>query len=269
MIAMGAGNRTPRFRDTLVAEWLKAATLRAPYPLLVLATGIAVGVGALLSAASAGDYPGPGAAGGNVFDPVATALSAMPYAGVIIAAIAVTLVTSEYAGGMMRLTLTVTPARWRVLAAKLLATLGPALLAGTLSATLAVAVGLRVLSSRGVPTPPLTGGGVLAAVVGAGVGTALVALIGTCLAVVIRRSAPAVALTNLIAFLPGIGYALPDWWQRHVIAYLPTGASGSLTRTVADHSAAHLSPATAYAVIAGWAVVLVVAGGVALARRDA
>jgi hypothetical protein len=57
MIAMDAGNRTPRFRDMLVAEWLKAATLRAPYPLLVLATGIAVGAGALLSAASAGDYP--------------------------------------------------------------------------------------------------------------------------------------------------------------------------------------------------------------------
>jgi hypothetical protein len=63
MIAVDAGDRTPRFRDALAAEWLKAATLWAPYPLLVLASGLAVDVGALLSAASAGD-PGPGVAGG-------------------------------------------------------------------------------------------------------------------------------------------------------------------------------------------------------------
>jgi ABC-2 type transport system permease protein len=269
MTAIDAGIPAPRFRDTLASEWVKVSTLRALSPLLGLATGIAVGIGALLSAASAADYPDPGPIGGNVFDPVATALSAMPYANVIVAAMAVTLVTSEYANGMMRLTLTVTPARWRVLSAKVLATAGLALVSGMLSAALAVAVGLRMLSSRGVPTPPLTDGAVLAAIVGAAIGTALLALIGICVAVTIRRSAPAVALTNLIAFLPGVLYALPNWWQRNLIAYLPTGATSSLAETVADRSAAHLPPATAYAVIVCWAAVLVVAAGAALTRRDA
>lgn len=261
---MEAGLPVPRLRDTLVSEWVKLSTLHAMYLLLGLAAGIAVGVGALLSAVSAGDR---GAAG--VLDPVATALQAMPYANVIVAAMAVTLVTSEYAGGMMRLTLTVTPARRRLLGAKLLAVGLPALVAGALSAALAAAVGLRLLASRGVPVPGLGDGAVLAAILGAGVGTALVALMATCLAIVVRRSAAAVALTNVLAFLPGILYALPEWWQRNVLAYLPTGASGSLVGTVAERSAAQLPAAGAYAVICAWAALFVPAAGTALAHRDA
>lgn len=259
----------PRFRDTLGSECVKVCTLHAVPPLLALVTGIAVGIGALLSVASANGYAALGPAERSVFDPVATALSAMPYANVIVAALAVTLVASEYASGMARLTLTVTPRRWRVLWAKLLTVVVPALLLGMVSATLAMAVGLRLESARGVPTPGLGEAGVLAAIVGAGVGTGLVALIAVCLAVTIRRIAPANALANLIAFLPGILYALPDWWQRNLVTYLPTGVAGSLAGTVAGRSPAHLGAPVAYAVIACWAAALVVAAGALLARRDA
>ena len=62
---------------------------------------------------------------------------------------------------------------------------------------------------------------------------------------------------------------LPDWWQRNLIAYLPTGATGSLAGTVAGRSAATLPTATAYLVVTGWAVALVVAAGTLFARRDA
>jgi ABC-2 type transport system permease protein len=257
-----------RLGDALAAEWIKVATLHAMYPLLVVAGALAVGVGALLSA-SAGDDPATRAAGGPPFDPVATALSAMPYAGVIVAAMAVTLVTSEYRNGMIRLTLSVTPSRWRVFGAKLLVAAVPALLAGTAFAAASVAVGLRMLASRGVATPGLTDPKVLGAIAGAGVGTCLISLLATCVAVAVRHTAPAVALTNLIAFVPGIMYALPDWWQRNLIAYLPTGATGSLAGTVADRSAATLPTATAYLVVAGWALALVVAAGTVFAGRDA
>jgi hypothetical protein len=47
------------------------------------------------------------------------------------------------------------------------------------------------------------------------------------------------------------------------------GHTGDLGVRKRDDAAAQLPPATAYAVIVGWAVVLVVAGGIALARRDA
>jgi ABC-2 type transport system permease protein len=253
--------------DALASEWIKVSTLRAVYPLLALAGAVAVGVGALLSAA-AGDEVAAHGTGGVLFDPVATALSAMPYAGVIVAAIAVTLVTSEYGSGMMRLTLSVTPSRWRVLGAKLLVAGVPALLAGTAFAAASAEVGLRMLASRGVATPSLGQPEVLGAIAGAGVGTCLVTLLAICVAVTVRRTAPAVALTNLIAFVPGIMYALPDWWQRNLIAYLPTGATGSLAGVVSGRSAATLPTATAYVVVAGWAVALVVAAGVVLARRD-
>jgi len=268
-VPMEVGAPAQRFRDTLASEWVKVSTLHAVYPLLALATGIAVGIGALLSATTGDSYAALGPAGRSVFDPVATALSAMPYANVIVAAMAVTLVASEYQSGMMRLTLTMTPGRWRVLCAKLLTVAGPALLSGMLSAALAVAVGLRLLSARGVPTPGLGDAGVVAAVAGAGAGTCLIAVLSVCLAVTVRRIAVANGLTNLIALLPGILYPLPDWWQRNLVAYLPTGASGSLAGTVAGRTPAHLPALAAYAVMLGWAAALVLATGVALTRRDA
>jgi len=266
--SLGARLPVPRFHDTLASELLKIVTLRATSPLFGLAGAIAVGIGAILANAAAASYPGPGPFGGDGDDPVATILSAMPYGNVIVAAMAVTLVTSEYGNGVLRLTLTVTPARWRVLGAKLLTAVGSALVFGTLTAGLAVAVGLRVLASRGVPGPGLTDGGVLAAIAGAGVGTAMVALIGTCLGLAFRRNAPAVGLTNVIAFLPGILYALPEWWQRTVVAYLPTSVTGSLTGTL-DGSAAALPAGTAAAVAACWTILLVLAAGAVLTRRDA
>ena len=267
-LAPPSGSRVGRLGDALASEWIKVSTLRVMYPLLALAGALAVGVGALLCAA-AGDDPAARAAGGLPFDPVATALSAMPYASVIVAAMAVTLVTSEYGSGMMRLTLSVTPSRWRVLGAKLLVAGVPALLAGTAFAAVALAVGLPMLASRGVATPSLADPAVLGAIAGAGVGTCLVALLATCVAVTVRRTAPAVALTNLIVFIAGIMYALPDWWQRNLIAYLPTGATGSLAGTVATRSAATLPTATAYLVVAGWAAALVVAAAMVLEGRDA
>jgi ABC-2 type transport system permease protein len=155
--------RAPRFRGMLASEWLKVSTLRATLPLLAVLAGIAVGVGALLAAAAADGYAALGPADRAAFDPVATALSARPYANVIAAAMAVTLVATEYTSGMVRLTLTATPRRWRLLGAKLLTVVVPALLAGMASAALA-AVGLRLEAARGVPTPGMCDAAVLAAI---------------------------------------------------------------------------------------------------------
>jgi ABC-2 type transport system permease protein len=261
---MSAGILTPgaapRFRDTLAAECLKITSLRAVVPLLALASTVAVGAGALLSAAVAG--------GGA--DPVATALSAMPYAGVIVAALAVTLTAGEYSSGMMRLTLTVTPRRRRLLGAKLAAAAGLGLLSGAVSATLALAVGLHLLSSRGVAVPALGDPATLGAIAGAAAGGALVAILGTCLTLAIRRVAPANAVTNLIAFLPGILVALPEVWQRHLVAFLPTGAAAALAGGVPGASpAANLPLPAAWAVVVAWAVVLSAVAGMVLDRRDA
>jgi hypothetical protein len=87
--------------------------------------------------------------------------------------------------------------------------------------------------------------------------------------VAIRRVAATNALANLVAFLPGILYVLPDWWQRNLVAYLPTQAASSLAGIVAGRSPAHLPALTAYAVIACWAAAMVVAAGALLTRRDA
>ena len=199
-------------------------------------------------------------------DPVATALSALPYANVIVAALAVTLTASEYSSGMMRLSLTVAPRRWRLLGAKLVAVAGLGLVSGVVSATLALAVGLHLESSRGVALPALGEPRVLGAIAGAGAGGALVAVLGLCLAVAIRRTAPANALTNLIAFLPGILAVVPEFWQRHLVVFLPTGAAASLA---GGGSATSLPLPAAWAVVVAWTVALTVVAGLVLDRRDA
>jgi hypothetical protein len=84
----------------------------------------------------------------------------------------------------------------------------------------------------------------------------------------IRRVAAANALANLVAFLPGILYVLPDWWQRNLVAYLPTQVASSLAGIVAGRSPP-TCPLTAYAVIAPWAAAMVVAAGALLTRRNA
>jgi hypothetical protein len=93
-----------------------------------------------------------------------------------------------------------------------------------------------------VPTPGPGDAGVVVAVAGAGAGTCLVAVLGACLAVTVRRN---------------------------LVGYLPTGASGSLAGTVAGRTPAHLPAPAAYAVMLGWAAAFVLATGVALTRRDA
>ncbi|HEX8859251.1 MAG TPA: hypothetical protein VGC06_09230 [Actinomycetes bacterium] len=81
-----------------------------------------------------------------------------------------------------------------------------------------------------------------------------------------RCRGAACTLTNLIAFLPGILAAVPEFWQRHLVAFLPTGAAASLA---GGGSPASLPLPAAWAVVAAWAAVLALVAGLVLDRRDA
>jgi len=67
-------------------------------------------------------------------------------------------VTSEYGTGMIRLTLTATPRRGRVLAAKAAVVGGVTLVAGLVTATVTFLVAQAVFAAHGVPTASLADG---------------------------------------------------------------------------------------------------------------
>jgi ABC-2 type transport system permease protein len=120
----------------LHAEWTKLRTVAGPGWLLLAAIMLTVAVGAL--AANAVTCP----AGGCQVDPAKVSLAGIYVGQTIVAILATAAVSGEYSTGMIRLTLTATPRRWLVLAAKT-TVVGTATLA-----TGAVAVLASVLAGR-------------------------------------------------------------------------------------------------------------------------
>jgi ABC-2 type transport system permease protein len=96
----------------LRAERTKLRTVAGPGWLLVAAIALTAVAGALAS--NAVSCP----AGGCLVDPAKVSLTGMYLGQAVVAIVAVTAVSGEYSTGMIRLTLTATPRRWLVLAAK-------------------------------------------------------------------------------------------------------------------------------------------------------
>ena len=143
-----------------------------------------------------------------------------------------------------------------------------ALVAGEILAFAAFAIGQAVLKS---PAPHATLGqpGVLRAVLMAGAYPALIGLIGLGLGALIRHTAGAIsAVVGVLFVLPLILVPLGTSLQNSVGQFLPMViAENSLT---AVKPVAHsLSPGVGLALLCGYAAAALVAGGWALARRDA
>jgi len=142
------------------------------------------------------------------------------------------------------------------------------LVAGEIFAFAAFAVGELVLRS---PAPHATLGqpGVLRAVLMAGAYPALIALIALGLGAVIRHTAGAIsAVAGILFVLPLILLPMGTSIQNSVGQFLPMLiAENSMT---AVKPVAHsLSPGIGFGMLCGYAAVALVAGGWALARRDA
>jgi ABC-2 type transport system permease protein len=106
---------------------------------------------------------------------------------------------------------------------------------------------------------------------GAVLATPVMPLIGAALGFLVRSTAGAVATVMGIMFVPAIlGGMLPDWWQEHVLRYLPNAAIDSLAQAAPpEGSLTYLPPAQATAVLAVWLLAFLGAAHLSLTRRDA
>ena len=160
------------FALTLRSEWTKLSSLRGTAYKLALAFLLSVGLTGLLALVIGATWDGASAADRAGHDPVGIGLFGSLFSTIVFAVLGATAVTKEYSSGMMRLTLTATPRRGRVLAAKAAVVAGLTLVAGLVTAVTTFLVAQAVFAAYGVPTAGLGSGDALRTVLGDGVADA-------------------------------------------------------------------------------------------------
>jgi hypothetical protein len=212
------------------------------------------------------NYAQLSAAGRASFDPTYDAFLGLVVGQLLLGALGVLAITTEFSSGMIRATFAAAPRRPLVLAAKAAVLGAVTLAAGEISAFAAFYAGQAMLQA---PAPHATLGqpGVLRAVAMAGAYPALIALISLGIGAIIRHTAGAIcALVGVVFVLPVL-FSLGRSLQNTAQKFLPDTMRNSL---IAVRPFAHmLSPGVTFGLLCVYAMVALAAGAWALARRDA
>jgi len=254
------------FRSVTRMEWHKLRSVRSTWWIVAVFAIAMIGLSVLVLGHEG--YARMSAADRASFDPVHDSFIALVLGQLLLGALGVLAITTEFSSGMIRATFAAVPRRPLVLAAKAAVLGAVTLTAGELAAFGAFAAGQAALQA---PAPHATLGqpGVLRAVLLGGAYPCLIALIALGLGAIIRNTAAAIsAVVGLLFVVPLILLPLGTSIQNSVGQFLPMLiAENSMT---AVKPVAHsLSPGIGFGVLCGYAAVALVAGGWALARRDA
>jgi hypothetical protein len=243
-------------------EWIKLRSLRSTWWTLAITAAGTVGIGVAVghdTVNRASDVTNNGLAG------VVPGL-------LLVGALGVLTMTSEYSSGLIRATLAAMPRRSLVLAGKAVVFGVVALVVGEV-ASFASFFAATMALRHGIPAPTLGQPGVLRAVLLSGTGFCLIGLLGLGLGAIIRRSAAA-----LVVLVGGV-YVVATFVaniSHSVGAYTPIIIVGNSLSTTKPETcgggaaSCHvLSAWTGLGVLCLWAAVPLLVGGWMLARRDA
>jgi ABC-2 type transport system permease protein len=254
------------------SEFTKIRSVRSTYAALgvMLLAGVIWSV--VFSAGTASQWAHMSAQARGGIDPTQNSVLGLALLGQLgIVVLGALTITSEYATGMIRTSLTVLPRREVVFGSKALV-LGAVALAATFPASfVCFFIGQRFLASTHAAAT-LAQPGVLRAVTGAALLVTLTGLFGLGVGAVLRNTAGAVAAAYGFLFLiPELARALPTSWLTGAQRWLPGGyLVNQITYTTPQGSFPHMFfPWGELAVFAGYTAALLVAGAVALRYRDA
>ncbi|MDA0567904.1 ABC transporter permease subunit [Streptomonospora sp. S1-112] len=255
----------------VAAEWSKARTTWSTHAAL-LGAAVAVAAVVLIGVAAVNTWEGLPAARRD-------AMVVAPLDRVVVLPLSIALgvlgvltMTREYTTGMIRVSLAAVPHRGAVLAAKALVVAAITLVAGVagVGATSLLtrwAAGDRPLGFNSLPLD-----NEIPVVLAQGVSVMVIALAALGAATLLRSTAASIAALVAVVFLaPTIARNLPDPWADRLSSVLP----GNLPyQVVEDTYTGHafegvLPPWAAAALMAGYALVPLLAGALALYRRDA
>jgi ABC-type transport system involved in multi-copper enzyme maturation permease subunit len=205
------------------------------------------------------------------------------FAGLVVVTVVATMfVTAEYRRGLIRTTLTASPRRGRVLAAKAVVIGAVSFVTGLVAAAAAVLLVGAVERGKNFPmhrTPFATD---VRVVVGTAVLFAVTAVLALALGTVLRRSAGAVTAVVVAIVLPyilAVAAVLPAGPSRWLTRLTPAAAFAvqqsvhQYAQVAADYPPADgyfpLAPWAGLAVLCAYAAAVVAAAAVLLRRRDA
>ena len=261
-----AAARPASFFNTLAAEWSKLATLRATYLTLGLGVVLSIGTTALVCLALGSTQQSWSAD----FSPITTSMVGNIWALIVFSVFGVLVMSREYSGGLIRLTLSATPRRGRVFAAKLLLAILIIFVFGLLTTVAMFLVGQAILGAYGRPTTDLGNADVQRMVLGLGATMPFFPIIGLALGVLLRSTAGAITAILGFIWLPVIfGEFLPRWWQEHVMSLLPGAAMDSITVAHVEPSPTFSDPVVGAVIAGAWLAAIVGAAYLTLLRRDA
>jgi ABC-2 type transport system permease protein len=258
-VSANAGNAN--LVGALKSEFTKIRSVRSTYWNLLGMMVVTIGFGALASYGATRNPHGPG------FDPTMHSLGGLYISQLIIAALGVIVITSEYSTKMIGTSLTAMPRRGTFVAAKAIVFGAVALVTSLVTCFAAFFIGQAIMSSHHI-NATLSQPGVLRAVVGGALFLTAVGLLGFGIGLLIRHSAGAICAAVALLFVASILVnLLPMNWQNDLDRWLPAIAGGSVWSVVPQSSPpATFGPWTGFAVLCGWAV-LAIAGGMYLFRR--
>ena len=241
-------------RNQIASEFRKLATTRSIYAMLVgLAAVVALGVVAIVTDGRSADLLAP--LQRQAF--LHASLTIVPLLGLLFG---LRSFTDEFRYGSIVPTLLASPARRRVLGAKLVATAGGGVALSLAAVAITVAVGVPLLITKGVEITWSTGA--LAIVVGRLIAaTVLWTAIGVGLGLAVRHQVAAIAgaLVWLLAAEGIFSGLVPD-----VAMYFP-GAAGFAI--VGINAADLLTPSLGAVLLGGYALAAVATGAVLMQRR--
>ncbi|POH59428.1 ABC transporter permease [Arthrobacter glacialis] len=287
-----AGRKSLTFSGVLRSEWIKFRSLRSTQMLLAFTFVAVVGVGAfaawvrgtvidaIMHSGPAGPGSGTGesqmtlqqamdAASAQGFSIYGTPIAGLQLGVLVLGALAVLLISSEFGTGMIRSTLTAVPKRLPAFFAKAIVLVVVSYVLTLVAAFATFLVSIPILGSFGIDMS-LSMDGVLYSILMGGVYVAGVSLIGLSLGTLIRSSAGGIIVLVGLLFLLEIGTSLltlvpGDFW-KYVGQYVPSVAGGRMLE-IGD-KAAFISPLAGGMIFLGWIVLVTVPALVSLKNRD-
>lgn len=252
----------------LSSEWTKLVSVRSTVWTLAITAVSGIGIGAIVTSAQSARFPTRSALARAAFDPTRSSLSGLLFAQLAVGVLGVLVVSTEYSTGTIRSTLAAVPRRPLLLAAKAVLFATIVFVEGEVVSFVAFALGQHILSGK-TPTASLSDPTVVRAVVSGGLYLTVLGLIALGLAWILRHTAAAIStFVAALLILPVIADVLPTSFANDVDRFLPADI-GTVMLSVGYHGADPFGPWTSFALLCGYAAVLLLAGGVLLVRRDA
>jgi ABC-2 type transport system permease protein len=252
----------------LRSEFTKFRSLRSTAYTLLTAVVLMIGIGALFSAVTASQYQTFSAAERASFNPVTTSLSGVMFAVVAFGVLGVLVTSGEYSTGMIRSSLTAVPRRLPVLWGKLAVFAGVIFPVSLIASFFSFFLGQALLNSQHIGVS-ISAPGALRSVIGAALYITVAGMIGVSLGALFRNTAAGIATFAGVFFvIPPLASLLPFSVSSHLAPYLPSNAGAALWGGAQNVPNA-LAPWTGFALLCGYAVVLITAAAWRLRRSDA